>query len=303
MKITGALYNLLYSPLCRAYAKRLENKPADALLRFLCSVRFVNIHHYWPDFTKPRRLTEKIWARMLHDRSEQLTIFSDKLLVRNYVAAKVGASCLLPILWSGIDPEKIIFNQLPMKYVIKATHGCSYNIIVHDNMAVNVDEIKQTLRKWLAQNYCDDYGLGIEWGYKNVKPNIIIEKFIGEGDEEPVDYKFYCFSGQVKLVTVHFDRFKGHKTKAFDRESRPSAFRYHFPMYDGPFQMPPNYAEMVSLAESLSEGIEFIRVDLYTQGNKIYFGELTPYPGGISTRFLPTSIDCDLGEKWKMNNN
>jgi hypothetical protein len=42
-----------------------------------------------------------------------------------------------------------------------------------------------------------------------------------------------------------------------------------------------------------------MRVDLYNVENKIYFSELTPYPGGVSTKFEPESLDYALGEKWK----
>jgi hypothetical protein len=57
---------------------------------------------------------------------------------------------------------------------------------------------------------------------------------------------------------------------------------------------------MVRVAESLAEDFDFIRVDLYSVANKIYFSELTPYPGGVTHRFEPESVDSILGEKWKM---
>jgi len=55
----------------------------------------------------------------------------------------------------------------------------------------------------------------------------------------------------------------------------------------------------VKVAECLAEGFDFMRVDLYNVNNKIYFGELTPYPGGVSARFEPEDFDGFLGEKWK----
>jgi len=45
-----------------------------------------------------------------------------------------------------------------------------------------------------------------------------------------------------------------------------------------------------------------MRVDLYNVEDKIYFSELTPYPGGVTTRFLPESQDYLLGGKWKNKN-
>ena len=56
---------------------------------------------------------------------------------------------------------------------------------------------------------------------------------------------------------------------------------------------------MVRVAESLAQGIDFIRVDLYSVGGRIYFGELTCYPGGGNIRFSPRKYDFLLGEKWK----
>ena len=58
---------------------------------------------------------------------------------------------------------------------------------------------------------------------------------------------------------------------------------------------------MVQLAASLSEEFDFIRVDLYSIENKIYFGELTPYAGGVTTLrgFDVPTHNYVLREKWK----
>ena len=42
-----------------------------------------------------------------------------------------------------------------------------------------------------------------------------------------------------------------------------------------------------------------MRVDLYNMEDRIYVGEFTPYPGGVSVKFDPESLDFALGEKWK----
>ncbi len=136
-------------------------------------------------------------------------------------------------------------------------------------------------------------------GYKNINPTIIIEFFVEERGKPPVDYKFYCFSGRVEVLTLHFDRFEEHKTRTFDRDFQPHEFRYGFKQWSGGCQRPSNFEAMVQLAESLAEGFDFMRVDLYSVGNRIYFSELTPYPGGVSLKFLPPRQDLILGEKWK----
>lgn len=294
------LSKIVYWPICRAYARHfMGDKPADAIYRGLCSLHFLWVHRFWPNFVHPHRFSEKVWSRMLHDRNPQLTLLNDKLRVRAYVATKIGSEYLIPLLWSGEKPEHIPFNELPSRFVIKATHGCAYNIIVNDKMKINPERIRVQLTEWLNENYSQDFRMGIEWGYKNIKPAIIIESFIGENGKAPVDYKFYCFSGRVEFLTLHFDRFIEHKTRTFDRNFKPHEFTYHFGQWEGECQRPPDFEAMVNLAELLAEDFDFIRVDLYNSNNRIYFGELTTYPGGVNTKFLPRSQDEALGKKWK----
>lgn len=299
MSLKSKFADILYVRPCRAYSNIIvKDKPADQIYRFMCSLQFFRVHGFWPNFTKPLRLTEKIWSRMLHDRNPQWTIFNDKLRVRDYIKDKIGEEILVPLLWVGEDPDDIPFERLPSQFVIKANHGCSFNIIVRDKTTLNIAETKSIISKWLSTNYGKDFFLGIEWGYKHIVPKIMIETFIGENGKVPTDYKFYCFSGRIEFLTLHFDRFEGHKTRSFDRNFEPHAFTYHFRQWSGECKKPPMFEQMVDTAETLASGFEFLRVDLYALDNKIYFGELTPYPGGISTKFLPVSLDYELGKKW-----
>jgi hypothetical protein len=45
-------------------------------------------------------------------------------------------------------------------------------------------------------------------------------------------------------------------------------------------EKPKNLKQMIKIAKNLSEGFNFVRVDLYDTGNKIWFGELTFTPFG-----------------------
>lgn len=299
MEIKSKLADLLYAGVCRAYAEHIvRDKSADSIYRFLCSIQFMRVHHFWPNFLKPHSLSEKIWSRMLHDRNPQWILFNDKLRVREYVSGKIGNDFLVPLLWVGANPEEIPFDQLPIRYVIKATHGCEFNIIVENNKELNVKEAKRKLAKWVSSNYGRDFMLGVEWGYKHIKPHIIIEKFLDDNGAPPVDYKFHCFAGRVEVVVLHFNRFEGHRTKSFNREFEPHELRSRFGQWDSEYNKPAEFDQMVSIAETLAYGYDFLRVDLYLLGNKIYFGEITPYPGGVSAKFLPISQDYALGEKW-----
>ncbi len=50
--------------------------------------------------------------------------------------------------------------------------------------------------------------------------------------------------------------------------------------------------EMFRLAAKLSEGVPFLRVDLYQSSGRIYFGELTFFPdSGFDRNLLPETDD------------
>jgi hypothetical protein len=64
------------------------------------------------------------------------------------------------------------------------------------------------------------------------------------------------------------------------------------------FPKPDKFDLMVEVAEKLSAGTKFVRIDLYCIGGDIRFGEITNYPEGGSKRFKPKSYDLVFGEMW-----
>ena len=305
-KITNGLFKLIHWPLCRAYARHIiGDNPADSVMRFLCGFQYLRVYGRWPDFMNPQSFSEKLWSRMLHERDPLLTLISDKFRVRDYVASRIGADHLIPLLWHGEKPEEIPFDELPEQFVIKTNHGCGYNIIVTDKENIDRMQIINQLEKWLSENFCQDKYIGIGWGYKNIAPHILVELFIGEKDKPPIDFKFYCFSGQVEIATLHFDRYENHSAKAFHRDFSPFIFRPDFKQHSGEIKKPHNFEKMVSLTEALAVDFDFMRIDLYKQGDNIYFGEMTPYPAGVSgfRGFDIYKLDNVLGEKWGQREN
>ena len=134
---------------------------------------------------------------MLFDRNPRLTMLSDKWRVRDYVAGRVGNEYLIPLLWNGDKPEQIPFNDLPLKFVIKTNHGCGYNLMVTDKTQLDLTKTRRQLRKWLRENFCQDKFLGMEWGYRNIRPTIIVESLLDDQGKTPLDYKFFCYSGRA----------------------------------------------------------------------------------------------------------
>jgi hypothetical protein len=286
---------------CRVYARMSMpgDEPADWIMTFLISLAFRLVHGYKPDFKRPHSFSEKLFDRMLYSRDPKWTYITDKLKVREFVSERIGVDYLIPLLWSGKRPEDIPFEKLPEKFFIKTNHGCEYNILVKDRNKLSIRQLQSQLNTWLKENFCTDYFLGTQWAYKNIDPQIIIETFINDNGKSPDDYKFYCFSGRVEYLLMIGDRFGPIKKQFFTRDLKPIDIRRDSGKLEDDYQFPKNYKEMIRVAEALSAGFDFIRVDLYNVKGKIYFGELTCYPAGGLAPFIPREWDFIFGEKWK----
>lgn len=117
-------------------------------------------------------------------------------------------------------------------------------------------------------------------------------------NEELKDYKFMCFNGHVKCGFTVTERFSddGLKVTFFDREWNPLPFERHYPKSATSIPKPYCLERMIELAEKLSDGIPFVRVDFYESGGQIYFGEMTLYPGSGFEEFSPEEWDKTLGD-------
>ena len=56
---------------------------------------------------------------------------------------------------------------------------------------------------------------------------------------------------------------------------------------------------MIKAASALASGFDMLRVDFYEHEGVLWFGELTPYPGGAMTRIEP-ELDALQGHWWTL---
>jgi len=240
----------------------------------------------------PQTFNEKLQWLKLYDRNPEYTTMVDKYLVKDYVSKKIGKEYIIPTLGIYDKFEEIDFEKLPDEFVIKPTHyggNCGVFVIKNKN-EMDKDKIKNQINSLLNKNLFD---YGREWPYKNVKPRIIIEKYMEDKKlKELVDYKIYCFNGKAYYVMVCFDRMKGEtKFIYFDKDwNMKPEFSNDGLKYgkDVKIDKPKNLDKMFEFAKILSKDIPFVRVDFYECNGKLYFGELTFYPssGFDDTRTL-----------------
>ena len=114
-----------------------------------------------------------------------------------------------------------------------------------------------------------------------------------------VDYKFFCFDGVAESVMVCTERETGHpKFYFFDKEWNLKKYNIRGKEAPDGFTLPkPDCIdEMFAIAEKLSKGIPYVRVDLYCIDGLVYFGEMTFYPdSGFDANLLKES-DAHWGE-------
>lgn len=248
------------------------------------------------DFKNPNTFNEKLQWLKLYDRNPDYTKMVDKYEAKKYISNLIGEEYIIPTLGVYNNFDEIDFDKLPNEFVMKCTHDSGGNIICKDKTKLDFKVVREKIERCLKRNY---YNVGREWPYKNVKPRIIVEKYMEDkAQEELKDYKFMSFNGKVKCSFVCSDRYgeDGLKVDFYDLEWNKMPFQRHYPNSKENIQKPKNYELMIQLAEKLSNGIPFVRVDFYEINGKVYFGELTFFPGSGFEEFTPEKYDRILGD-------
>lgn len=248
------------------------------------------------DLADPKTFNEKLQWLKLYDRRPEYTMMVDKYLVRDYIAEKIGAQYLIPLLGVWDAPDEIDFSLLPDKFVLKCNHNSGRGMcICKDKSALNIKKVKADLKRGLSQDY---YLTGREWPYKGVPHKIIAEQFMKSDAGGLTDYKIHCFNGEPKLILVCKDRFTqtGLTEDFFSPQwEHLDIRRPTHPNSLTEIAKPAELSEILALAKKLSEGIPFLRVDFYIIDHKVYFSELTFYPASGFEKFVPEQWDDTLG--------
>lgn len=232
----------------------------------------------------------------------QYSRYADKYEVRAIVENAIGPQFLIPLYEVAESAEAIDFASLPTTFVMKATHGSSWVKLVMDKDAEDPEALKALAASWLCENY---YRTFREKHYNAIKPRIIFEKLLLQDNGQPVDdYKIHCFRKNGKLtqiVQVNSDRFRNHRLNLFSSDWTPLDIRLvHEPAPAESIRKPGQLDEMLRLADRLSAGINYVRVDLYVSSGQVFFGELTFTPGAGLMRLHPREVErqwADLFDK------
>lgn len=248
---------------------------------------------------RPRRFTEKVQWRKLFDLDPIYATFCDKLAVRDFIAARIGTECLVPLLWRGDDPDDVPFDSLDPPYVIKSTHASAQVLIVRSRDGIDVANMRDTMRTWLGQCYGT---LTDELGYAPVPRRLMVERHLFDADgAPPLERRMFVFDGRVRFINT---------VVVIDGKVRNAAFHtpdwqrkdwiLRSPLLQRPFPRPERLDDLIRAAEQVAEGVEHVRVDFFDCGPRFFIGEITVYSWSGLSPFGTDEVDLTLGSVWKI---
>ena len=294
-RITHLLKNFTADPLVRFnYLAKMgfyNWMPDDLFLK----KRFLLFMGKELDLKNPKSFNEKNNWRKLNDRKDIYTQMADKYGAKSVIADRVGEEFTFPLLGVWNRAEDIDFSKLPDQFVLKVNHAGGV-IVCRNKATFDKNKAIKALKRDLKIDY---FIQSREWPYKNIQRKIICEKYMGEN---LTDYKNYCFNGKLHYTFVweNQSRKDGRKPAAFfcgayNRDWEKSEIDIDYPTQDVALKKPQCYEEMVRIAETMSAGIPFVRIDCYIINNRVYVGEMTFFPWGGFMRFKDEKWDLMLG--------
>lgn len=260
-------------------------------------LQYKYITHHKCNLKHPVRYTEKLqYLRLfVYPKMPSVVKAAGRVTVRDFVKEKGYEDTLIPVIGIYDSVDEVPFDDLPQSFVMKCSHASGFNKIVRDKSKESYEAIKEQFRKWLKT----DYGkMTAEPHYSPIKPQIIIEEFMGSHDSLPTEYKIHVFNGKARNLYVVTGRGKDIRYTQYyiDWTPFPASQFNGWLESDTPLEKPSNFDEMVKMAETLAKDFPFVRVDLYDIDGKIYFSEMTFTPAKGTLIFDDDKADFEQGE-------
>jgi hypothetical protein len=280
----------------------------------------------------PRTFNEKIRFKAAFDRRPVLKTFADKFEMRGYVRDKISEAYLPKMYSWGTNLDEVDFEELPKEFVFKVNHGSGGVVIVWQGSRSNqllpedLSKVSWTSfevtpaslnhthlvalgKHWLDMEYYHYRGCNRmpEWAYKGIDRKFLLEEvLLQDSGTLATDYKFHMFNGKCEFINVirrnAFNSFKGSRETTSDIFSAEWV-AMPFELNDLPssglvIDKPKELEEMIEISESLSGGIDYLRVDLYSPANRgVVVGELTNYPMAGQMKFHPSRLNMEFGQR------
>jgi hypothetical protein len=232
-----------------------------------------------------------VWYRIktTDEILEPVRVFvSDKEHVKQYVKAVVGDEYNVPTITVLRSPQEVDFYDFPARCCIKPTQASAQVILRKNGEPIDLDRIKS----WFKLNY---YYAGREANYRTLRPKVIVEPLIFDSPDVE-DYRIFCYQGEPRLIQVDLDRHTNHTRKIYDIDWNEQDFSILYPRATKAIKKPDTLPEMLAIARQLAAPFSLVRVDLYSNDQQIYVGEITNCSANAGGIFRPLSAEKKASE-------
>ena len=283
--------------------KRAFLLPFRGIVKALFPLTYVKLQyryitHHKLNLKHPIRYTEKLqYLRVyVYPNDDEVIRCAGRVGVRAYVAERGYGASLIPIYGVFDRFSDIDFSKLPHRFVLKCSHASGFNLIVKDKDSLDIKKAKKQFDAWMKT----DYGrLTMERHYSKIKPQIIIEQFLGDQHSLPTEYKIHVYNGKAKNLYVVTGRGSDIRYTQLYADYTPfdgSQFN-GWKKADACPPKPKSFDAMLKMAEDLCAPFPFVRCDLYEIEGKIYFSEMTFTPAKGTLILDDDRCDFEMG-KW-----
>lgn len=215
-------------------------------------------------------------------------LITDKEFAKNYIETKVGIGTTPTTLCILRTPDEVEAYRPPIfPVVIKPTHSWGRIVIAFSES--DYQRARTTMTDWLSHDYFLEK---LERNYQELDKKIIVETYID--DIFDIEGSVHCMSGEPRIISL-IDRKTKHR-QSFDVDKAPLGVSLSFPLRE--FN-PKSWGFLNMLMESsriLSSDFSYIRVDFYTDGERVIFGELTNLPAAGRGKFFPLGGEKKFSE-------
>ncbi len=246
---------------------------------------------YFPNIAFPKRYNEIMLWRKVFDHNPLFTTFSDKLATKAFQRDRCPGLNVLQPLWTGDDCTTIPASVMGQACVIKANHGSGWNYFNrpdHQNQVLPAGRING----WRYRTYG---ARNLEWGYLHAAKMLFCEEWLdGPGDDGIVELSVHAGGGVAFILEAIAKLEDGQPRKAYfgtdgrrnqhvEKNLLPHEVGKYLP---ADYALPSSHKDALEHARHLSAGVDYARFDFILQGDQLFGGEITVYPGSGLTNHI-----------------
>jgi len=229
-----------------------------------------------PLLATPRGHSELVQWRKIFDRNPLFPVLVDKLRVKDWACVRLPGLRTADVLWVGTRPADLPAELLRPDVVIKTNHGTGTNYFP-GRQSLARPELESLLESWLGRRFDRE----LQWAYGRVQPKLMVERLVGGG--APLwEMTFRCSDGKVATAFVAIEQKTPRERQAYftgDGERlRPNRDLDPERLLPADYELPEIFWRAREVAEVLSRGLDFVRIDLMVHDGEIYICEMTFYP-------------------------